>query len=436
MAGIDITSLFADVVGPNPEQQLAERTLQQNDAANQASLVGELGGMAAYLAPQRGRAMSAAGKGLLGIDTRTKADKLKEQLEALGTPSTPQEHKAYADLLDKIRPGSGVQYMMGVAQEKRQQQQVDAQTTSAEAQASQAASAAAEVPATISRAESLATQAATDEAALILAGTTQEDLVQWRGITEEYQNREAAIKEETNRIRLLQEENMSSSLKLGDRNAIREATQKSRDYEDQATHARNVANQYKAMAPMAGAAGEIKTKWMKFMGNQDDAQLLKTNFTALRNTLVMANLPPGVASDKDIEIAMSGYPDASWSGEKIEQFMRGMAKVSALRAEQENARANYMLANQGLDVGFSDEWLETQNGIGFDKFLAEKYKLEWVPDESSLAARNQAIEEKRAEVKAAQLRLSLMNDNGRAARAADAFNSRPVPIPGVIAGGI
>jgi hypothetical protein len=139
MAGIDITSLFADVVGPNPEQQLAERTLQQNDAANQASLVGELGGMAAYLAPQRGRAMAAAGKGLLGIDTRTKADKLKEQLEALGTPSTPQEHKAYADLLDKMRPGSGVQYMMGVAQEKRQQQLADASTANAAANATSSA---------------------------------------------------------------------------------------------------------------------------------------------------------------------------------------------------------------------------------------------------------------------------------------------------------
>ena len=132
MAGIDITSLFADVL-PNPQRQLEERTLQQSDAANQASLVGELGGMAAYLAPQRGRAMAAAGKGLLGIDTRTKADKLKEQLEALGTPSTPQEHKAYADLLDKMRPGSGVQYMMGVAQENREQQLADASTANAAA---------------------------------------------------------------------------------------------------------------------------------------------------------------------------------------------------------------------------------------------------------------------------------------------------------------
>ena len=132
MAAIDITSLFADVL-PNQQRQLDERTLQQSDAANQANAVGELGGMAAYLAPQSGRAMVAAGKGLLGIDTRTEADMLQEQLKALGTPSTPQEHKTYADLLDKLRPGSGVQYMMGIAQDNREQQLADASTANAAA---------------------------------------------------------------------------------------------------------------------------------------------------------------------------------------------------------------------------------------------------------------------------------------------------------------
>ena len=36
MTGIDITSLFADVL-PNPQRQLEERTLQQSDAVNQAN---------------------------------------------------------------------------------------------------------------------------------------------------------------------------------------------------------------------------------------------------------------------------------------------------------------------------------------------------------------------------------------------------------------
>ena len=56
MANIDIASLFSDIV-PNPEQQQRERVLQQNDAANQADLVGKLGGMAAYYAPERSRAL-------------------------------------------------------------------------------------------------------------------------------------------------------------------------------------------------------------------------------------------------------------------------------------------------------------------------------------------------------------------------------------------
>lgn len=107
MTGIDIPSLFADVL-PDPQRQLEERTLQQNDAANQASLVGQLGGMAAYLAPQRSRAMAAAGKGLLGIDTRTKADKLREQMKGLDS-SNPDDLIKLAQLLENTNPEKSMQ---------------------------------------------------------------------------------------------------------------------------------------------------------------------------------------------------------------------------------------------------------------------------------------------------------------------------------------
>ena len=80
MANIDIASLFSDIV-PDPAQQQRERTLQQNDAVNQANLVGTLGGMAAYLAPQRSRALQQSATGLLGIDTRTESQKAMEQLK-------------------------------------------------------------------------------------------------------------------------------------------------------------------------------------------------------------------------------------------------------------------------------------------------------------------------------------------------------------------
>tara|TARA_R110000772_G_scaffold127060_1_gene234180 strand:+ start:301 stop:1677 length:1377 start_codon:yes stop_codon:yes gene_type:complete len=80
MANIDIASLFSDIV-PDPAQQQRERTLQQNDAVNQANLVGKLGGMAAYYAPERSRALQQSATGLLGIDTRTESQKAMEQLK-------------------------------------------------------------------------------------------------------------------------------------------------------------------------------------------------------------------------------------------------------------------------------------------------------------------------------------------------------------------
>ena len=82
MANIDIASLFSDIV-PDPAQQQRERTLQQNDAVNQANLVGTLGGMAAYYGPERSRALQQSAAGLFGIQQPTSAaDQVKAQLAA------------------------------------------------------------------------------------------------------------------------------------------------------------------------------------------------------------------------------------------------------------------------------------------------------------------------------------------------------------------
>jgi hypothetical protein len=90
MANIDIKSLFSDIL-PDPAQQQRERVLQQNEAVNQANLVGTLGGMAAYLAPQRSAALSSAATGLLGIDTRTEAEKTLDKLKAANVDLSSQQ---------------------------------------------------------------------------------------------------------------------------------------------------------------------------------------------------------------------------------------------------------------------------------------------------------------------------------------------------------
>ena len=122
MANIDIKSLFSDIL-PDPAQQQRERVLQQNEAVNQANLVGTLGGMAAYLAPQRSAALSSAATGLLGLDTRSEAEKAMEQLKSANVDLSSREGliKA-ANIYQEIDPIKAAQLRTQAAQVKRQEE--------------------------------------------------------------------------------------------------------------------------------------------------------------------------------------------------------------------------------------------------------------------------------------------------------------------------
>jgi hypothetical protein len=117
MANIDIASLFSDIV-PNPEQQQRERVLQQNDAVNQANLVGTLGGMAAYYAPERSRALQQSATGLLGIQQPTSAaDQVKAQLAAASSQKqTPDSLIRLAKLVENTDPQRAAQFRQAAAQ--------------------------------------------------------------------------------------------------------------------------------------------------------------------------------------------------------------------------------------------------------------------------------------------------------------------------------
>ena len=108
MANIDISSLFSDIV-PDPAQQQRERLLQQNDAANQADLVGTIGGMDAYYAPQRSRALSSAASGLFGIEQpKTPAETLREAMKGVD-PNNPQDLIRLASIADSLDPAKAMQ---------------------------------------------------------------------------------------------------------------------------------------------------------------------------------------------------------------------------------------------------------------------------------------------------------------------------------------
>jgi len=74
---------------------------------------------------------------------------------------------------------------------------------------------------------------------------------------------------------------------------------------------------------------------------------LRQEYTRLRNTAAIKALPPGPATDKDIQMALSGFPKDTSNSANIAQFLRGMAKLQEIDSSVANAKTDWLAQNNG-----------------------------------------------------------------------------------------
>jgi hypothetical protein len=131
-----------------------------------------------------------------------------------------------------------------------------------------------------------------------------------------------------------------------------------------------LAADFEAAPPMAaGFRATLNEVAKSIFGEQDATTALRERFSGARNSQVMKNLPPGVASDRDIELAMAGYPGDKAPKENITGFLRGQVKVQALEAAYERFKVEYIDKNRTLR-GVSDAWKQEAPRV-FDEIKGE-----------------------------------------------------------------
>jgi len=59
-------------------------------------------------------------------------------------------------------------------------------------------------------------------------------------------------------------------------------------------------------------------------------------------------LPPGVATDKDIELALKGIPPENANAATLASFLRGSAKLQDIDSAINNAKTDWLSQNNGL----------------------------------------------------------------------------------------
>jgi hypothetical protein len=83
-------------------------------------------------------------------------------------------------------------------------------------------------------------------------------------------------------------------------------------------------------------------------GFEGTEEQLKTEYNVLRSKITMSNLPPGVATDKDVALAMSGTPGPDARPSTLASFLRGVSKLRAYDSRLAQAKSIWFNENKHL----------------------------------------------------------------------------------------
>ncbi len=100
------------------------------------------------------------------------------------------------------------------------------------------------------------------------------------------------------------------------------------------------------------------------LGSQEEVTSARKRFNGIRASQAVVNLPPGVASDKDIALALSGFPAENANAEQITSFLRGQAKLERVNEKFHEFRANHISDNNTVK-NLIPEWKKSLEDPAF-----------------------------------------------------------------------
>ena len=134
----------------------------------------------------------------------------------------------------------------------------------------------------------------------------------------------------------------------GARKLINESSTLSATSKQAATQYNDLANRILSAEGGKGAFTTASEWFAKSLGQQDAWTQIRNEYTRVRNSVAIKSLPPGVATDKDIELALKGIPPENANSATLASFLRGSAKLQDIDSSINNAKTDWLSQNNGL----------------------------------------------------------------------------------------
>jgi len=115
-----------------------------------------------------------------------------------------------------------------------------------------------------------------------------------------------------------------------------------------ATQYNDLANRIQSADGGKGALTSATEWFARSLGQQDAWTQIRNEYTRVRNSVAIKALPPGVATDKDIELALKGIPPENANATTLASFLRGTAKLQDIDSAINNAKTDWLSQNNGL----------------------------------------------------------------------------------------
>ncbi|EFN8948069.1 acyltransferase [Escherichia coli] len=134
---------------------------------------------------------------------------------------------------------------------------------------------------------------------------------------------------------------LSVNMEKGIETAVNNATASS----NSANSMSALAQQFRAEKPTTGLFGNAQNMFAKLTGSDTTLRDLRIRQNALVNSQVLKFLPPGTATDKDVEIVRQGAPTDMDNPETVARWLDAMANLERRNAQFNEFKAEWMSAN-------------------------------------------------------------------------------------------
>ena len=191
-----------------------------------------------------------------------------------------------------------------------------------------------------------------------------------RGAALALREREFGLKET---IEARQQNKLSSGLEK----VLLEGQQASIDRQGDAINFRTMAQEFETRSDelYGGVAMTVNEAFKAVLGSQDDVTELRRKINAIRVAEGIGQLPPGVASDKDIELVMSGQIRENAGPEQVAQYLRGASKAAQYAAGYNQLKVDYINKTR-KGAGLNQVWRRSHESpvLGRKVTTAEIYR--------------------------------------------------------------